>query len=178
MAVSWTEEQKKVIYTRDRDILVSAAAGSGKTAVLVERIVQRITDPSDPVSVTSLLVVTFTRAAAAEMKVRPVPCRPPIAVFADPQVLRNAPEEMIAAGAGDIIGKYSSLIDWRLGALIRKEAYCAEMDEMTMKEVRQVTEDLSLIRERDADAIGRLMHSLVQIGVDYQFNLIRNGNVQ
>ncbi|MBQ6362237.1 MAG: helicase-exonuclease AddAB subunit AddA [Lachnospiraceae bacterium] len=70
MAVSWTEEQKKVIYTRDRDILVSAAAGSGKTAVLVERIVQRITDPSDPVSVTSLLVVTFTRAAAAEMKER------------------------------------------------------------------------------------------------------------
>ena len=100
----------------------------------------------------------------AGMKVT-VPCRPPIAVFADPQVLRNAPEEMIAAGAGDIIGKYSSLIDWRLGALIRKEAYCAEMDEMTMKEVRQVTEDLSLIRERDADAIGRLMHSLVQIGV-------------
>ncbi len=70
MAVSWTEEQKKVINTRGKDILVSAAAGSGKTAVLVERIVQMITDPSDPVPVTSLLVVTFTRAAAAEMKER------------------------------------------------------------------------------------------------------------
>jgi len=70
MAVRWTDDQKKVIETRGKDILVSAAAGSGKTAVLVERIVQRITDPSDPVSVNELLVVTFTRAAAAEMKER------------------------------------------------------------------------------------------------------------
>lgn len=70
MAVSWTEEQQKVIYARDCNILVSAAAGSGKTAVLVERILQRILDKNRPVDIDRLLVVTFTRAAAGEMKER------------------------------------------------------------------------------------------------------------
>ena len=70
MSVKWTEEQQKVIDLRDRNILVSAAAGSGKTAVLVERIISRITDENDPVDVDRLLVVTYTEAAAAEMKER------------------------------------------------------------------------------------------------------------
>lgn len=70
MAVSWTEEQRRVIDVRDKDVLVSAAAGSGKTAVLVERIISRITDPVRPVDIDRLLVVTFTNAAAAEMRER------------------------------------------------------------------------------------------------------------
>ena len=70
MGVTWTKEQKKVIDERGRNILVSAAAGSGKTAVLVERIIQKITDKKNPVDIDRLLVVTFTHAAAAEMKER------------------------------------------------------------------------------------------------------------
>ena len=70
MAVKWTAEQQKVIDTRDRNLLVSAAAGSGKTAVLVERILQKITDREHPVDIDRLLIVTFTRAAAAEMRER------------------------------------------------------------------------------------------------------------
>ena len=70
MAVSWTEEQQRVIDTSDCNILVSAAAGSGKTAVLVERIITMLTDPDHPLDVDRLLVVTFTEAAAAEMKER------------------------------------------------------------------------------------------------------------
>lgn len=70
MAVKWTKEQRQVIDLRDRNILVSAAAGSGKTAVLVERIISRITDEKNPVDVDKLLVVTYTEAAAAEMKER------------------------------------------------------------------------------------------------------------
>ena len=70
MSVQWTEEQQKVIRLRNRNILVSAAAGSGKTAVLVERIIQMLTDPNNPVDVDQLLIVTFTEAAAAEMKER------------------------------------------------------------------------------------------------------------
>ena len=68
MGVKWTEEQQKVISLRDRNILVSAAAGSGKTAVLVERILSKITDPEAPVDIDRLLIMTFTRAAAGEMK--------------------------------------------------------------------------------------------------------------
>lgn len=70
MAVKWTAEQQKVIDTRDRNLLVSAAAGSGKTAVLVERILAMVKDPVRPIDVDQLLVVTFTRAAAGEMKER------------------------------------------------------------------------------------------------------------
>lgn len=68
--VRWTEEQERVIRTRGKDILVSAAAGSGKTAVLVERIIQEILSEDHPVDVDHLLVVTFTKAAAREMKER------------------------------------------------------------------------------------------------------------
>ncbi len=66
----FTKEQQQVIDTRHRNLLVSAAAGSGKTAVLVERIIQMITDSKEPIPVSELLVVTFTNAAAAEMRER------------------------------------------------------------------------------------------------------------
>ena len=70
MGNSWTKAQEEAITARGRDILVAAAAGSGKTAVLVERIIRKVTDQENPQSVDRLLVLTFTRAAAAEMKER------------------------------------------------------------------------------------------------------------
>lgn len=70
MGVEWTEEQQEVIHVRDQNILVSAAAGSGKTAVLVERIIERLINDKPPLDVDRLLVVTYTEAAAAEMKER------------------------------------------------------------------------------------------------------------
>lgn len=70
MGISWTKEQQQVIQLKNRNLLVSAAAGSGKTAVLVERIVQRVLDPDHPVDIDRMLIVTFTKAAAAEMRER------------------------------------------------------------------------------------------------------------
>ena len=70
MGMKWTANQQKVIDLRRRNILVSAAAGSGKTAVLVERIINMITDKTHPVDIDRLLIVTFTNAAAAEMRER------------------------------------------------------------------------------------------------------------
>ena len=66
----WTTEQQKVIDERDKSLLVSAAAGSGKTAVLVERIISLICSKVHPYDIDEILVVTFTKAAAAEMKAR------------------------------------------------------------------------------------------------------------
>lgn len=66
----WTEEQREAIEARGCDILVAAAAGSGKTAVLVERIIRRITTDEPPTDIDRLLVVTFTKAAATEMSQR------------------------------------------------------------------------------------------------------------
>lgn len=70
MAVTFTPDQQATIDARDSSILVSAAAGSGKTAVLVERIIQMVSDAEHPVDIDRLLVVTFTNAAAAQMRER------------------------------------------------------------------------------------------------------------
>lgn len=64
----WTREQQSAIDIRGKSILVSAAAGSGKTAVLVERIINRVLDKENPVDIDEFLVVTFTKAAAAQMR--------------------------------------------------------------------------------------------------------------
>ena len=66
----WTPAQQAAIADRGGALLVSAAAGSGKTAVLTERAVQLITDPEHPVNADRLLIVTFTNAAAAELRAR------------------------------------------------------------------------------------------------------------
>lgn len=70
MAFTYTDDQLKVIELRNRNILVSAAAGSGKTTVLVERIIRMISDEENPVDIDHLLVLTFTNAAASEMRER------------------------------------------------------------------------------------------------------------
>ena len=66
--IRWTEEQLNVIGSRDQSLLVSAAAGSGKTAVLVQRILDQILDPEHPVDIDRMLVVTFTNAAASQLR--------------------------------------------------------------------------------------------------------------
>lgn len=70
MGMTWTKEQEAVIKSRNQNLLVSAAAGSGKTAVLVERIISRMTEKENPGDIERLLIMTFTRAAASEMRER------------------------------------------------------------------------------------------------------------
>ena len=67
---TWTDEQWKAIWATGQDILVSAAAGSGKTAVLVNRMIEKVIAKENPIDVDELLVVTFTNASAAEMRHR------------------------------------------------------------------------------------------------------------
>ncbi len=70
MARTWTDAQKAAINTRGKELLVSAAAGSGKTATLTERIIRSLTDKENPYDISKMLIVTFTRAAAAELRQR------------------------------------------------------------------------------------------------------------
>jgi len=70
MSRKWTEAQNAAIKIHHKTLLVSAAAGSGKTATLTERIIRSITDPEHPADVSKMLIVTFTRAAAEELKTR------------------------------------------------------------------------------------------------------------
>ena len=70
LMANWTKAQTKAIEVKDKTLLISAAAGSGKTTVLIERIIRLLTDPINPTEISRMLIVTFTRAAAAELKQR------------------------------------------------------------------------------------------------------------
>ena len=68
MAEKLTDQQRNAVYNRGGSILVSAAAGSGKTKVLVDRILSYLTDPDDPVNIDEFLIITYTKAAASELR--------------------------------------------------------------------------------------------------------------
>ena len=68
MAHSWTPDQQSAITRRDKTLLVSAAAGSGKTATLTERIIRSLTDETNPADISRMLIATFTRASAADLR--------------------------------------------------------------------------------------------------------------
>ncbi len=113
--MNWTEEQKQAIELREKSMLVSAAAGSGKTAVLVERIKQLI--QKDGLSLDELLVVTFTNAAASEMREK--------IVSAIPEQMNQIHKAHIStfhAFALDVIRRYFHIIDMEPGFKICDDA--------------------------------------------------------
>ena len=89
----------------------------------------------------------------------------PRSIVADTGVLANAPYEMIQAGYGDIIGKYSCLNDWRLAALVLDEYICPTVLDATMDAVMTTVRLANAIKARDARAIGLLMEALVAVGI-------------
>lgn len=117
--MKWTEAQKSAIDIRDSDVLVAAAAGSGKTAVLVQRIIQILLDEANPVDIDQLLVVTFTDAAAEEMRNR-IASALEVALAENPNsnhlkkqvsLIQKAPISTLHAFYLDIIRQYAYLID-------------------------------------------------------------------
>ncbi len=98
------------------------------------------------------------------MKVTPS-AAPPMAIVADTEVLKNAPMDMIRAGYGDIIGKYSCLNDWKLAACIRGEYFCETVYRMVMNTADRVRSLAAGIANRDGKAITALMEALVEVGV-------------
>ena len=102
----------------------------------------------------------------------PVPAQPPVAVFADLPTLCAAPRRMIAAGLGDLLGKYTSLADWRLGALLYQEPYSAEIDQYIRESVDATVAEIDSVGSASCDGITRLMDGLVGSG----FGMLAFGN--
>lgn len=90
---------------------------------------------------------------------------PPKAIIADTKVLKDAPMDMLQAGYGDIIGKYSCLNDWKLSALINGEYFCQTVYDLTYKTTDRVKELASGVVARDEETIGALMEALVIVGI-------------
>jgi len=119
MARSWTDDQKRAISWEKSDILVSAAAGSGKTAALVERVIQRLTDRERPCDADRMLIVTFTRAAAGEMRQK-ITARLLIELESHPDdvnlqrqsdLIHKAPIQTVHAFCSSMVKKYAHLLD-------------------------------------------------------------------
>ena len=98
------------------------------------------------------------------MKVTPS-AAPPMAIVADTEVLRNAPMDMIRAGYGDIIGKFSCLNDWKLSAYIRGEYFCQTVYDMVMETATRIRSLAAAIGRREGAAVAALMEALVEVGV-------------
>ncbi|OEF96705.1 helicase-exonuclease AddAB subunit AddA [Desulfuribacillus alkaliarsenatis] len=139
----WTDEQWQAIITREQDILVAAAAGSGKTAVLVERIIRRITEANNSIDVDQLLVVTFTNASAAEMRHR-IADRLEKALKETPDsnklqrqlaLLNKAAISTLHSFCLDIVRKYYYLIDIDPNFRIADDTEAALMREEILEEV-------------------------------------------
>src|SRR5690625_2469851 len=127
--VKWTKEQTDAIYQSGQDILVAAAAGSGKTAVLVERIIQKVLNEADPIHIDQLLVATFTNAAAQEMRNR-VAAALERALEENPEsahlkqqltLLQQASISTLHSFCLDLVKRYSYLIDIDPGFRIADE---------------------------------------------------------
>lgn len=89
----------------------------------------------------------------------------PKAILADPEILAAAPAAMIQAGAGDVFGKYTSLLDWQLGKLLFDEYYCPEIVAIVERSREAVASGVTAIRHRDPAAIRLLFDALVEVGI-------------
>lgn len=111
MSKSWTLEQNQAINASGGCVLVAAAAGSGKTSVLTERVIKKITDPTNPIDIDKFLIVTFTKAAASEMKNR-ISSRLSELIAENPQDVNLVRQKMLlqSANIGTIHSFCSSLV--------------------------------------------------------------------
>lgn len=90
---------------------------------------------------------------------------PPKAIIADTRVLKDAPMDMLQAGYGDIVGKYSCLNDWKLSALINDEYFCQKVYDLTYETADKVRKLAKGVAEREEEAVGALMEALVIVGI-------------
>lgn len=143
VGLNWTSDQWKAIMARDKNILVAAAAGSGKTAVLVERMIQKILSEHDPLNVDELLVVTFTSAAAGEMRSR-IGEALEKAIIADPHsrtlrkqlsLLNKAAISTLHSFCMDVIRKYYYLIDLDPGFRVADATEAILLQDEVMEEL-------------------------------------------
>lgn len=143
MNKKWTPAQQAAMDTMGRTLLVSAAAGSGKTATLTQRIINRLTDPENPADLSRLLIVTFTRAAAAELRER-IAGALTTAMAADPGN-RHLQRQLIGLGSAHIctidsffrepVKAHFAELGLSAATRIADEAELAPMQERVMGEV-------------------------------------------
>ena len=143
MAEKLTPQQQTAIENRGGKLLVSAAAGSGKTKVLVDRILRYITDPMDPANIDDFLIITYTQAAAAELRGK-IAAKLTQAIAENPesrhiqqqlQRLYLAKISTVHAFCGEILREYAYAVDLPADFRVAEESECEELKERAMEEI-------------------------------------------
>ena len=96
-------------------------------------------------------------------------CHVPTAIFADLEVLANAPLDMIKAGLGDIVGKYNCLVDWKIAHIINDEYYCQTIVDMVYKSIQEVVAHADGVLTRDKAAVKAITEALIETGMAMGF---------
>lgn len=162
---NWTDKQRECIEARDCNVLVSAAAGSGKTAVLVERIFERITDKKNPVDVDQFVIVTFTKLAAAQMKDR-------LRERIELELSKNPTDEHLMRQEGRLSLAHISTVHSFCGDIIKRYFHRIGLDPA----YRQGTEsEMAMLRQDVLDAIledeyGKKQKDFVELVSMSEFN--------
>lgn len=157
----------EVLIKTPRDIDSFLAVGSGVVNDITRQVSYKMGKPycvfgtapsmDGYASVTSSLIINDLKST--------IQGQCPQAIFADLEILKNAPFAMITAGFGDVIGKYNAIRDWRFGRDYKNEHYCPVIVDMVMKAVRKCEENAINLKARDKEAVKNVMDALTLAGM-------------
>lgn len=156
-------------YERDTDVIVTVGSGvlcdisKYMSFMLDTPLIMVATAPSMDgyASVVSAFILKDTKISLKSL--------PPKVIIADTDIIREAPMDMIWAGLGDMLGKYSSLRDWKLANIVVQEYYCDVVRKMVELSLDRCVENVELFAKRDEKAIGYLMEGLILVGIAMSF---------
>jgi glycerol-1-phosphate dehydrogenase [NAD(P)+] len=160
------EQLIQVMIHIDQDTDILLAIGSGTITDITRFVSHRVRLPfiSIPTAPSVDGFVSIGSPLVIHRLKRTILCKPPIALFGDLRVLCNAPRKMIAAGFGDLIGKYLSIADWKLGNIIRDEPFDDDIYQRLYRSVKGCVESIPEIRNLTKEGIKLLMESLIESG--------------
>ena len=168
MAEKLTPQQHQAVHNRGGKLLVSAAAGSGKTKVLVDRILSYLTDPADPANLDDFLIITYTKAAASELRSK-IASKLTERIAQEPenkhlqkqiQRLFLAKISTVHSFCGDILREYAYMLDLAPDFRVADESECRELRDLVMADLlddayRTLGEDTDFLTFVDSQGLGR-----------------------
>lgn len=158
-----------VNYYNDSDVIL--AVGSGVINDLCRFISYKLGVPYIIVATAPSMdgyASTVSPLTIKNLKIT-LPATAPKVIIGDVDILKDAPMQMIRAGLGDVVGKYSAINDWKLGRLVNNEYYCDYVSDMVMHSLKKCIETVDGLQKREAHAIRNLMESLVLTGIAMSF---------
>lgn len=161
-------EVAESVIRKDADILIAVGAGTIHDLTRYTAFKRNIQFISVPTAASVDGFVSVVAAMTWKGMKKTLPAVAPIYVFADTDIFGKAPMRLTASGISDLMGKYTALLDWRVGHIITGEYLCEEIYDLEYEAVYQVESVLSQIRQGDPESMEKLMYALLLSGLAMQ----------